>query len=299
MAPCEPLSAFLIHFDAFDLRVSPAVLNPNFSSLSSFLEYAMLRATSFCALSTILCSLASPAVAATIDVALEDFQSSGIIKYTYNGGELTNGSSGLFRLRTANPSGSPADLLTDPEYGFCIELLQAFTSSFEEYEAGDPTIANDPVDPNAGPVTAEKAALAAQLWAVHFNNDWVTAPFDDDVINAIAFHGVLYEILLDFDGLSLTSLDLSSGIFTLEGGQIYDGISSFIDKDAEIITAAQSLIDSLSLSYAGPLANLIALTHPTYQDYLVEVVPEAGTTTLVAIGLFAVVGARLRRRGRS
>ncbi len=244
-----------------------------------------------------LVAVTSTVSAATIDLALEDFQASGVLRYTFNGGEVTFGSSGLFRLRTQNPSGSPADLLTDPDFGFCIELTQPFTSLFQTYNVGDLTTANDPVSPITGPVTLAKANLVRQLWSLFYDETWENAPpyTSTQITDCIAFHASIYEILSDFDGVSLASLDTNAGIFTIDGAHFLDPNDPLQQFPAE--ARAQQYLAALSLGYQGPLANLVALTNGTYQDYIVEVVPEASSMTLCGLGML-VVGYGYRRTRR-
>jgi hypothetical protein len=235
--------------------------------------------------------------AATIEIALQDFQASGVLRYTFNGGEVTNGSAGLFRLGTQNPSGSPADLLTNPEFGFCIELEQPFTSTFQTYDAGDLTTANNPVSAITGPVTLAKANLVRQLWSLFYDDSWENPPpyTDTQITDCIAFSAALYEILSDFDGVSLASLDTNAGIFTVDGAHFLDPNDPLQQFPAE--ARAQQYLSALSLSYNGPLANLVALTNATYQDYIVEVIPEASSMTLCGLGmLVAAYGYRRTRR---
>jgi hypothetical protein len=236
--------------------------------------------------------------AATIEVAVQDFQASGVLKYSFLGSEPESGTSGLFRLGTQNPVGALASALTNPEFGFCIELTQNFSGIFSTYNVGDLTTANDPVIPAIGAVTVAKANLVRQLWSVFYNESWESAgPYSDATIAAcIAFSGTLYEILSDFDGVSLSSLDVNSGNFTILGaGFLAPGDNSFINTNVPLV--AETYISVLSLAYDGPLANLVALTSPTQQDYIVEVVPEASSLVMAGMGsLVLAISYRLRRR---
>ncbi|MBY0587426.1 hypothetical protein K2X85_09635 [bacterium] len=238
--------------------------------------------------------------AATIEVAVQDFQASGVLAYTFLGSEVESGTSGLFRLGTQNPVGALASVLTNPEFGFCIELTQNFSGIFSTYNVGDLTTANDPVIPAIGAVTVAKANLVRQLWSLFYDPTWESAgPYSDLQIAAcIAFSGTLYEILSDFDGVSLSSLDISSGNFTIEGaGFLTPGDIAFINFNVPAI--AQIYIANLSLSYDGPLANLVALTSPTQQDYIVQVIPEASSMVLAGMGLLTLVAGGYRTRRRS
>lgn len=237
--------------------------------------------------------------AAVVDVSLEDFQSSGVMSYTIGGSEVFNGSSGLFRLRTANYVGPPATSgLTDPEYGFCIELFQAYTSSYEPYDVVDMTAATNPVNPLAGPISTLQRDLVRQLWALHYDPTWeAPGPYSDAQITAaIAFHASIFEILNDFDGVSLASLDLSAGNFTLVAGHILDVNDPL--QELPVVPLAQTFLGDLSLSYAGPLPNLVALTNASYQDYIVEAVPELSATGMLLVAAFVVTGYGLARRRR-
>jgi len=250
----------------------------------------------------ILLSAFSTAKAETISLYLEDFQSSGVMGYTFNSTEVYYGSSGLFRLRTSDPVGPTASLLTDPEFGFCIDIQQDFSSVLSPYDIGDLTTANVPVNPISGPITPARALLIEQLWAKYYDPSWeLPGPYSNtQITDAIAFHAMLFEIATDFDGTNLSSLNLASGNFTLQSGYILDHNDPL--QALPVVAVAQSYLDGLSLSYNGPLPNLLALTNPDFQDYIVQVaVPEASTMTMILVGS-SLLGVRYgwrRRRGQS
>jgi hypothetical protein len=253
-----------------------------------------MRAHLFCAL--VLSAVTTNAFAETIDVALEDFQSSGVLVYKYNGFQ-DSGSSGVFRLRTSNPSGPNASLVTDPAYAFCIELTQVYTSNIQSYDVVDLTGANDPVNSIFGAITASKRDLVRQLWATSFDPSWTApGPYTNlQITEAMAFHSAIYEILSDFDGVSLASLDLSAGVFQTVSGFLLD--INDPSQELPVLPTAQALLGTLSLSYRGPLANLVALTNPNFQDYVVEVVPEASSIVMSGIVLTGMAtGVWARRR---
>jgi hypothetical protein len=205
----------------------------------------------------------TPALAETISVTLEDFQASGVLVYKYNGFQ-DNGSSGIFRLRTSNPSGPNASLITDPAFGFCIELTQFYVSTTQPYDVGDLTEANDPINPIFGQISAAKRDLARQLWATSFDDSWtLPGPYSNtQITECMAFHAALYEILIDFDGSDLNSLDLSSGVFETVSGFLLDVNDPL--QELPVLATAQNLLNGLSLSYQGPLANLVAVTNPNF-----------------------------------
>ena len=235
--------------------------------------------------------------AETISLYLEDFQSSGVMGYTFNSAEVYYGSAGLFRLRTSDPVGPTASNLTDPEFGFCMDITQDFSSISSLYNVGDLTTANVPVNPISGPITPARALLLEQLWAKYYDPSWELAgPYSNtQITNAIAFHAMIFEIATDYDGVSLSSLNLASGNFTLQSGWLLDHNDPL--QELFVVPVAQGYIDGLSLSYNGPLANLIALTNENYQDYIVQVVPEASTMTLFAVGS-TLLGAGMTWRRR-
>ncbi|MBX9652304.1 hypothetical protein K2Y11_01665 [bacterium] len=239
--------------------------------------------------------------AETVSLYLEDFQSSGVMGYTFNSTEVYYGSSGLFRLRTSDPVGPNALKLTDPEYGFCIDIQQDFSSILSPYDVGALTTANVPVNPISGPITPARALLIEQLWAKYYDPSWeLPGPYSNtQITDAIAFHAMLFEIATDFDGVSLGSLNLSSGNFTLQSGYLLDVNDPL--QELPVVPVAQSYLDGLSLSYNGPLPNLLALTNPDFQDYIVEVVPEASTVTMLLVGttMFGAGYTWRRRRGIS
>lgn len=243
-------------------------------------------------------SALSVSQAATIDIALEDFQASGVITYRYLGGGPTNGSAGLFRFGTQNPSGSPADLLTNPAFGFCIELDQPFTGDYQTYDIGPVTSATVPPSPAFGTISPESALLIRQLWELQYDDSWENpGPYSiAQIATAVTFHAMLYEIAIDFDGVSLSSVDLTKGNFIVDSAHILDVNNPL--EELPIILLSKGMLFDLSLDYDGPLANVLALTNPEYQDYLTEVaVPEASSLVLAALGagLVGFVGWRRRR----
>ncbi len=236
-------------------------------------------------------------VTPSIDVSLDDFGPSGVMGYRFNGGETTYGSAGQFRLDTQNPVGNAAESVSPHAVGFCIELTQNFSSDFHTYNVGDLTLAQDPVG-ISGPISPEQAALIEQLWALHYDADWPgSGPFSfADITRSMAFSALLYEIIYDFDGVSLASLDLSSGLFELVDGFVLD--KNDPTQELPVFDVASFFLSTLSLNYNGPRPQLLALTNAAHQDYLVAVVPEVGTFSLMSALVTLCVGFSLARRFR-
>jgi probable HAF family extracellular repeat protein len=237
-------------------------------------------------------------IASTIDVRLDDFGPSGVLGYRFNGGETTYGSAGQFQFDTQNPVGNAAESVSPHAVGFCIELTQTFTSDFITYNVGDVTTAQDPVGVS-GTISPEQAALIEQLWALHYDADWPgSGPFSlDDITRSMAFSALLYEIIYDFDGVSLASLDLGSGLFELVDGFVLD--KNDPTQELPVFDVASFFLSTLSLNYSGPRPLLLALTNATQQDYLVAVVPEVGTFSLMSALVTLCVGFSLARRFRT
>jgi hypothetical protein len=231
----------------------------------------------------------------TVHVALKDFQASGVLGYQHLGSETTFGSSGVFRLQTEDPAGTLASLVGSTAFAFCIELSQSYTSTFEDYFVGDLTTANSPLGPN-GPITQAQQDLVAQLWARHFDPTWKAAgPYSpEDVTRSMAFHASILEILADFDGSSLGSIDLDAGDFKLINGYLLDVNDP--SQELQVRMVANGFLSSLTASYSGRLPRLLALTNERYQDYLVEAVPEIQSVILSFLGLMTLVFFRSRLR---
>jgi probable HAF family extracellular repeat protein len=239
----------------------------------------------------------SDPLASTIDVRLDDFGPSGVMGYSFNGSETIYGSAGQFRFDTQNPVGNAAESVSPNAVGFCIELSQTFTSDFITYNVGDLTLAQDPVG-ISGPISPEQAALIEQLWALYYDADWLgNGAFSlDDITRSMAFSAMLYEIIYDFDGVSLASMDLGSGLFQIVDGFLLD--KNDPTQELPVFDVASFFLGTLSLNYTGPRPQLLAMTNAAQQDYLVMVVPEVGTFPLVSAVVVAFGGISLARRFR-
>jgi hypothetical protein len=234
----------------------------------------------------------------TIDVRLDDFGPSGVMGYRFNGADTIYGSAGQFQIDTKKPVGSDAQGVSPHALGFCIELTQNFSSDFHHYVVGDVTSAQDPVG-IAGPISPERAALIEQLWALHYDSDWKgSGPYSfADITRSMAFSALLYEIIYDFDGVTLASMDLRSGLFELVDGFLLD--KNDPTQELPILDVASYFLTTLSLDYSGPKPHLLALTNSTHQDYLVAVVPEVDSRILTSCAFCVLLSVSFVRQLRT
>jgi hypothetical protein len=241
---------------------------------------------------------AASVLASTIDLRLDDFGPSGVLGYRFNGSETIYGSAGQFRFETKHPGGTDAQGVAPHAVGFCIELTQNFSSDFQTYNVGDITLAQDPVG-ISGRITPERAALIEQLWVLHYDSDWQgSGPYSfADITRSMAFSALLCEIIYDFDGVSLASMDLRSGLFELVGGYLLD--KNDPTQELPVFDVASYFLTTLSLNYSGPKAHLLALTNSTHQDYLVAVVPEADSRMLLSYAFYLVLCIGIARQYRT
>ena len=143
--------------------------------------------------------------------------------------------------------------------GFCIDPFHFSSSSSLPYTVVD--LANAPKSDNMG---TANAVLIQRLWGSYFSPTMSAQ-------NAAGLQIAIWE-LVDPTG------------FQLANGQYDYGASGFL-----------STVESSN--YSGPVAdNLVALTG-SGQDYVVQSVPDGGTTAvLLGMGLLAVVGVERRLR---
>lgn len=239
--------------------------------------------------------------AATISVALEDFQASGVLGFKYNSTEVEYSSFGVFRLGTADPVGPEAAKLSNPIYAFCNELEQPFTSSYELYNVGVPTDGNDPPNQYVGLINSFKATLLSELFTKFLDTSWFApGPYTTTQIQeAMAFHAAIEEIVHEavFSIADKPSLNLDAGIF-----QVVDAY--LLDKNdpsqllPDVKTIGQSYLDALTGFDPNPRFALVQLTNPNFQDYIT--VPETSSFALLScIGMMAGIGGYLKRRKTS
>ena len=240
--------------------------------------------------------------AETITVGLQDFQASGVLGYKYASTEVDYGSFGVFRLVTSDPSGPLASKVGNPAFVFCDELTQPFTSDLNLYDVGVPTDANDPPNEFVGKINSFKATLLSELFTKYLDTSWFApGPYSvDQITSAMAFHAAIEEIVHEavFSIADHSSLNLDAGIFQVDSAYLLDH-----NDPSQLLPAVKPLgqfyLDSLTGIDRDPKFELIQLTNPTYQDYLVAVPEVSSTMLLSAVGIVMGMGGFLKRRVRS
>jgi hypothetical protein len=155
----------------------------------------------------------------------------------------------------------------DPLMGFCIDLSQSPAPNYATFDVVSLTEAPDPTFISVGStITTAKAALLRELWGRHYITSMTSQ-------QAAEFQLAVWEIVFETSG----TYDISSG--SVRSNHYNGGTNILLD----------------SLDGSGPMANLIALSHPCYQDMLAQI-PAPGAVTLCSIGMFMVSWFRLRRR---
>jgi len=236
--------------------------------------------------------------AATISVALEDFQASGVLGFKYNSTEVDYASFGVFRLGTADPVGSEAQKLGNPIYVFCDELSQPFTSDYQLYNVGVPTDANDPPNQYVGLINSFKSTLLSELFTKFLDTSWFApGPYSTyQIEHAMAFHAAIEEIVHEavFSIADKPSLNLDAGIFQVVDAYVLDknDPSQLLPNVKSI---GQSYLDALTGVDLNPRFSLIQLTNPDFQDYIT--VPEASSFALLScVGMVVGLGGYMKRR---
>jgi len=251
------------------------------------------------ALSALVCFSTAPTHGDTIDLAYEYVEAGAVLDaylgadHYYWDGQVGDG---LLHLAASNPVGPMASHLESTLWAFCMELDQYTTFATETYT----------VAPLELVIGADKTSLIQQLYAANFDYASRTdTPVyhggsqggfvagepanNDENLNAIAMVYAVLEIRNDYDG-TLGSLDLTAGQFRLGSNQSPLGPPSVLEA-AEAMLAG--LVDPQD--YTGYAPELAALTNPTYQDMIVEHVPEPGTAMLLLFGAGLMLRGRIRR----
>ena len=173
---------------------------------------------------------------------------------------------GYYKHDVSAATGS-GDYIADPMLGFCIDLLQAPSTQSVTYNVVPLTEAPAPTFTGT-PITAAKADLLRELWGRHYSPTMTS-------YQAAQFQLAVWEIVFE-----------TSGVYNISNGSLrsYDynhGTNWFLN----------------SLDGTGPLASLVALTHPQYQDMITQaVVPAPGAVSLGTLGAIIIGWLRSRKR---
>jgi len=165
--------------------------------------------------------------------------------------------------RFSNASGN----LTGSFSGFCIDISQdIFLNQTLTFNVA--ALGNAPVDGNLPTAMGGlRANLIGELWY----NDYALIGTDNS--KAAAFQLAIWDIINETDtNLNGTlALNINSGAFYAT------------DQDSATLTTTNTWLSALNLNGTGPMAgNLIALTNPVYQDYVVQVAPAPTAAIVVA-----------------
>jgi hypothetical protein len=176
--------------------------------------------------------------------------------------------------------------------GFCIDISQNIYAGLPvTFKVADLTSApNDGVSSN--PMGGLRAELLQELW---FNDH--SSAFSSSS-NGAAFQIAIWEII--------NETTTNNGNLVLD---IKNGSFSVTDSDSTTLTTANTWLSGIDITGNGSKdTSLIALTNPTYQDYVTSVGNHITSVPappgLVLAGVAAISGGlaagwrRLRRRGR-
>ncbi len=231
--------------------------------------------------------LAAPALAelsgtVTADYLGSQFSPGNINVRAYGGGH--DGSRIYsWESKFANVTAATGDaaLLDSPFVGYCIDLEDGVsTGNTHTWNVTDVASAPD------GQYTmgTGKALRLAELWGRYHG-------LVDTAFKAAAFQLAVWEIVYEAEALQLGTYDVTSG-YDRNTGFAVD--ASWHADFGNLTTLANSWVNGLDGT--GPLANLMALTNPRTQDFLVETVPVPvpGAVCLGIVGVSLI--SRLGRR---
>lgn len=155
--------------------------------------------------------------------------------------------------------------IADPLMGFCIDLSQSPAPTDATFDVVPLTEAPSPTFIGST-ITPAKADLLQELWGRHYSLTMTNQ-------QAAEFQLAVWEIIFETSG----TYDIASG--SLRSNDLNPGTNALLS----------------SLNGLGPKADLVALTHPQYQDMLAQV-PAPGAVCLSSFGLVVLGWLRVRRR---
>jgi len=153
----------------------------------------------------------------------------------------------------------------DPLMGFCIDLTQNPAANYATFDVVSLTEAPDPTFIGST-ITITKADLLRELWGRHYDVSMTNQ-------QAAEFQLAVWELVFE-----------TSGVYDISIGSV---------KSNHYNGGTNTLLSSLDGT--GPMANLVALSHPDYQDMLAQV-PCPGAVMLCSFGMVMVSWLRVRRR---
>lgn len=178
---------------------------------------------------------------------------------SYDGGIVA----GYYKHDITAATGSGVDV-ADPLMGFCLDLSQAPPTTDTTFDVVPLTDAPSPTFIGTT-ITTAKADLLQELWGRHYSPTMTNQ-------QAAEFQLAVWEIVFE-----------TSGVYNIGNGSL---------RSNDLNAGTNALLSSLD--GLGPKANLVALTHPEYQDMLAQV-PAPGAIGLGSFGLTLLGWLRSRR----
>ncbi len=217
------------------------------------------------------------AVLGTVEVRDSADFTDGNITVWGGGFSSQAGKGGIYIIEASNTTGDANHLVRRPDNrinAFCMELPQAPSNSWRDYEVWPVSDASNPGQHVPGSeVGTSKAGYLAELWGRYYDDALLSGS------NAEAFSAAVWEII--YEALPSTSSNWDVTVWN-------ETASSFKASNVDTALANQWLH---SLDGTGPKADLVSLTNSSHQDFLVEV-PEPTSLALIGVGGLAL----LRRR---
>lgn len=172
-----------------------------------------------------------------------------------------------------------------PNWGFCMDLPQNPGNDWYEVR----TLEQAPIHvPTYGtPIGSGKADYIRELAGRYWNDDWGTGV---DKAGAEAFSYAVWEIVYEPHQTIVALYDVST--FN-PNGSTTNG-TYFRTNDSARVTAANTMLHSLTGETSFFDYDMRAITHDGYQDFLIKV-PVPGAVLLGILGLGAA-GLKLRRK---